>query len=234
MLGLFPEGELGEDCLTLNIFAPARASAPRPVLVWIQGGAFIGGASAVPLYDARRLAARGDVVVVTFDYRVGMLGFSTFDESSETTAVNAGLLDQIAALRFVREHIECFGGDPDRVTVFGELYNKGTALLKLGLDEEERICLSIALGKNPEFKNGWNEKAATLLKNEKYEEALKYFNKALKLKPGNIEVLLKKGLTLEKIGYFDEALNCFEEILKINPNHEETLENKAILLKRLY
>lgn len=134
MLGLFPEGELGEDCLTLNIFAPARASAPRPVLVWIQGGAFIGGASAVPLYDARRLAARGDVVVVTFDYRVGMLGFSTFDESSETTAVNAGLLDQIAALRFVREHIECFGGDPDRVTVFGESAGAGSLLALFGID----------------------------------------------------------------------------------------------------
>jgi len=89
------------------------------------------------------------------------------------------------------------------------------------------------LGKNPEFKDGWNQKAATLLKNEKYEEALQYFNKALKLRTGNVEVLLKKGIALEKLGRFKEALSCFEKILKIDSKHEETLENKEMLLKRM-
>jgi para-nitrobenzyl esterase len=101
-----------EDCLYLNVFTPACDDARRPVLVWIHGGAFVTGGSAVPWYEGSALARRGDVVVVTVNYRLGALGFA-----GDT---NAGLADQIAALRWVHEAIASFGGDPDRVTVFGE------------------------------------------------------------------------------------------------------------------
>ena len=101
-----------EDCLFLNVFTPGCDDARRPVLVWIHGGAFVTGGSAVPWYDGTSLARRGDVVVVTVNYRLGALGF--------TGDTNAGLADQVAALRWVREAIGAFGGDPDDVTVFGE------------------------------------------------------------------------------------------------------------------
>jgi len=111
-----------EDCLTLNAWAPhasgAGARRGRPVLVWLHGGGFTAGAGSLPVYDGRHLAWRGDAVVVTVNYRLGALGFLALAEAG--VAANAGLLDQIAALAWVREHAERLGGDPDNVTVFGE------------------------------------------------------------------------------------------------------------------
>ncbi|HMC53331.1 MAG TPA: carboxylesterase family protein, partial [Acidimicrobiales bacterium] len=119
-----PPLDTDEDCLTLNVWTPAAAGAqPRPVLVWIHGGGFLTGSGSLPIYNGRFLAARGDVVVVTINYRLGALGFLSHpalrDEESGA-AGNWGLLDQIAALRWVRENIDAFGGDPGNVTVFGE------------------------------------------------------------------------------------------------------------------
>jgi carboxylesterase type B len=113
-----------EDCLTVNVWtAAAYRKAHRPVMVFIYGGAFIGGSAAYPLYDGARLAAE-DVVVVSFNYRVGIFGFLAHPmlsaESPRKTSGNYGLLDQIAALKWVKANIAAFGGDPDRVTVFGE------------------------------------------------------------------------------------------------------------------
>lgn len=138
-------GHLGEDCLTANVWSPAFGTAAdtegegeggsgggngaavvdgtRPVLVWIHGGAFTTGTGAIAWYDGSRLAARGDVVVVTFNYRLGALGFLHLgDLGGEAWAGsgNTGLLDQVAALRWVRANAASFGGDPNRVTVFGE------------------------------------------------------------------------------------------------------------------
>jgi para-nitrobenzyl esterase len=111
-----------EDCLFLNVFTPQVDDARRPVMVWIHGGAFFLGSGSEPSYDGAKLAARGDVVVVTINYRLGALGFlhlagidSSFDQSG-----NQGLLDQVAALRWVRDNIAGFGGDPENVTIFGE------------------------------------------------------------------------------------------------------------------
>ena len=121
-------GEQAEDCLSLNVWTPAADSARRPVLVWIHGGGFIGGSGAMNLYAGARLAARGDVVVVTVNYRLGILGFLAHPDLADSDAAdgaagatgNWGLLDQVAALRWVRDNIAGFGGDPDNVTVFGE------------------------------------------------------------------------------------------------------------------
>lgn len=116
---MFGPGELptSEDCLTLNVWTPAADDRRRPVMVWIHGGAFRLGTSGSPMYDGRRLAERGDVVVVSTNYRLGLLGFLA---SPELGAANSGLLDQVAALRWVQAEIERFGGDPGNVTIFGE------------------------------------------------------------------------------------------------------------------
>jgi len=113
----------GEDCLSLNVFTPVGAGARRPVLVWIHGGGFNTGAGSLPVYDAAALAWRGDLVVVTLNYRLGALGFLYLPElAAEAGGApgNFGLLDQIAALEWVRENVAAFGGDPERVTLAGQ------------------------------------------------------------------------------------------------------------------
>ncbi len=93
------------------------------MLVWIHGGAFNTGSGAMPWYHGSNLARRGDVVVVTINYRLGALGFLDLPDgvvADPRASRNAGLLDQLAALRWVREHIAAFGGDPGNVTIFGE------------------------------------------------------------------------------------------------------------------
>jgi para-nitrobenzyl esterase len=116
-------GEQSEDCLTLNVFTPAADGARRPVMVWIHGGAFTIGAGSQPMYDPRPLARRGDAVLVTTNYRLGALGFLDLAEHAGEelgATANAGILDQVAALAWVRDNIEVFGGDPQSVTIFGE------------------------------------------------------------------------------------------------------------------
>ena len=111
-----------EDCLFLNVFTPAADSSARPVMVWIHGGGFINGSGSTVWYDGTSLATRGDVVVVTINYRLGALGFlwlGDLDPRYRSSGVN-GLLDQAAALQWVRDNIAAFGGDPDDVTIFGE------------------------------------------------------------------------------------------------------------------
>jgi len=112
-----------EDCLYLNVWTPRVDGARRPVLVWIHGGAFAIGSGAQSIYDGARLAQRGDVVVVTLNYRLGPLGFLRLTDLTDgriPSTGNEGILDQVAALTWVRENIAAFGGDPENVTIFGE------------------------------------------------------------------------------------------------------------------
>ncbi len=110
-----------EDCLSLNVWTPSTAGATRPVLVWIHGGSFMSGSGASVLYRGDRLSRLGDVVVVTINYRLGALGFVAHSQlAAESGFGNWGMLDQLAALRWVQENIAEFGGDPGNVTVFGE------------------------------------------------------------------------------------------------------------------
>jgi para-nitrobenzyl esterase len=106
------------ECLTLNVYTPATGGEPRPVLVWIHGGAFVGGSGRNPWYNGASFASRG-VVVVTINYRLGALGFLHLGDDLPGSGC-CGLLDQVAALEWVRDNIAAFGGDPGRVTVFGE------------------------------------------------------------------------------------------------------------------
>nr|AAY67439.1 carboxylesterase [Bacillus subtilis] len=123
MLSISFSGDIppqSEDCLYLNVFAPDSEGEKKPVMVWIHGGAFYLGAGSEPLYDGSALAADGDVIVVTLNYRLGPLGFLHLSSIHDAYSANIGLLDQIAALRWVRDNISEFGGDPDNVTIFGE------------------------------------------------------------------------------------------------------------------
>jgi para-nitrobenzyl esterase len=113
---LFPEVVIGgEDCLNLNVWTPELGAAGLPVLVWIHGGSFMNGSGSVPEYDGAAFARDG-VVCVTINYRLAAEGFLFLDDG----IANVGLLDQLAALRWVRDNIAAFGGDPSRVTVAGE------------------------------------------------------------------------------------------------------------------
>jgi para-nitrobenzyl esterase len=118
------KGVSSEDCLYLNLWAPqASPTKPLPVLVWIHGGAFVSGGATVPVYDGEHLATKG-VIVVTINYRLGVYGFLSHPQLRRENAAHAsgnyGLLDQIAALRWVKDNIAAFGGDPQRVTVAGQ------------------------------------------------------------------------------------------------------------------
>jgi para-nitrobenzyl esterase len=116
----FPTGDLGptsEDCLYLNVWLPAALAEPRPVIVWIYGGGFESGSAAPPYTDGAALARQTGAVVVAANYRLGALGFLY---RPEIGAVNLGVQDQIAALRWVRDNIAAFGGDPGNVTVAGQ------------------------------------------------------------------------------------------------------------------
>jgi para-nitrobenzyl esterase len=112
-----------EDCLFLNIWTPGIDQKKRPVMLWIFGGAYVTGSGSQPLCQGDVLAKRGDVVVITINYRLGVFGFLNLTEVTGgkiPATGNEGLLDMIEALRWVRDNIEAFGGDPGNVTVFGE------------------------------------------------------------------------------------------------------------------
>ncbi len=112
---LFPEVVIGgQECLNLNVWTPSPGAAGLPVLVWIHGGSFMNGSSSVADYDGAAFARDG-VVCVSINYRLAAEGFLYLDDG----VANLGLLDQLAALRWVQENIGAFGGDPARVTVAG-------------------------------------------------------------------------------------------------------------------
>ena len=132
----------GDDWLTINVWSPEPGpDAGLPVMVWIHGGAYTIGMSSLPEYDGGRLAREGGVVVVTFNYRVGIEGFGHIDGAPG----NRGLLDQLAALGWVRDDIRAFGGDPDQVTIFGQSAGGGSVAALLAMPEAAGLfCRAIA------------------------------------------------------------------------------------------
>jgi para-nitrobenzyl esterase len=142
----------GEDCLTLNVVAPALPSGElRPVLVWVHGGGYTLGSSRTPLYRGDALARRGDAVFVSLNYRLGTLGYldvSSFGTPERPVDSNLGLRDQVAALAWVRDNIAAFGGDPARVTVFGESAG-GNAVTTLLATPSAAGLFSAAIAQSP-------------------------------------------------------------------------------------
>ena len=148
----------GEDCLTLNVWSGSRKTAKdRPVMVFFPGGAFGWGGTADPLYDGHNFVhAHDDVILVTVNYRVGLMGFMDFSsvkggEEFEGSG-NLGLLDQVCALRWIRENIRQFGGDPENVTIFGESAGgSSVSLLPLMDDAKGLFKRIIAQSGSPAF-----------------------------------------------------------------------------------
>jgi para-nitrobenzyl esterase len=120
---LIPEKPISEDCLYLNVWTNTHKGEKKPVFVWIYGGAFTSGGTAVPIYDGEAMARKG-IIFVSINYRVGIFGFLAHPgltkESSNRTSGNYALLDQIAALKWVKKNIAAFGGNPDNVTIDGQ------------------------------------------------------------------------------------------------------------------
>ncbi|KAJ3415286.1 hypothetical protein HDV05_005296 [Chytridiales sp. JEL 0842] len=142
-----------EDCLYMNIYTPANATpnSKLPVMVWVYGGSFNSGGTAVPFYDGNNLVRESmedggsQVVVVTFNYRIGALGFLASEELNQFDSVNLGLQDQRAAFLWVRKYIGRFGGDPDNVTAFGE--SAGAISIAAHLTAEQSYGLNTPLTK---------------------------------------------------------------------------------------
>jgi para-nitrobenzyl esterase len=139
-----------EDCLTLSIYTPGVDAKKRPVLFWIHGGAYTVGASSMPLYDGGLLCELGDVVVVAINYRLGVFGFLYLGDEGEHMGAtpNLAILDQIAALGWVRDNIAEFGGDPANVTIFGESAG-GTSVSALLIAPKARGLFSRAIAQSP-------------------------------------------------------------------------------------
>ena len=130
-----------EDCLFLNVCTPGIDQKKRPVLVWIHGGAYRSGQGAVPWYNGTSFALNGDIVVVSINYRLGALGFtdlSRFGDSYATSGIN-GICDQIRALKWVRDNISGFGGDPSKVTIAGESAGGFSVATLLGCEQAQGL-----------------------------------------------------------------------------------------------
>ena len=137
-----------EDCLNLNVWAPLPDGRQRPVFVWVHGGGFVRGSGSQPLYDGRALAANGDILVVTINYRLGALGF--LDLASATggripATGNEGVLDVLAAVHWVRANIAAFGGDPDNITLAGESAGAFIIPAMLAMPDAEGLVRRIVL-----------------------------------------------------------------------------------------
>lgn len=167
-----------EDCLYLNVWTPACDGAKRPVMVWIHGGAFLGGSGDAPLYNGSVLAARGDAVIVTFNYRLGPFGFLAIDDEH---GPNQAVGDWIAALSWVRENIDVFGGDPDNVTIFGESAGAIAVSTLLGVPAAKPLFQKVVA------QSGGGR---TVVSRERAGETAALLLSQLDLKPGMVEKLI--------------------------------------------
>lgn len=160
-------GPQNEDCLYLNVWSPGADAKKRPVMVWIHGGGFVVGAGSSDIYNGANLANKGDVVIVTINYRLGVLGFLHFNETQSGNGEfenNLGIRDQIAALQWVKENIAAFGGDPAQVTIFGESAG-GTSVETLLACKDARGLFARAIAESGPASILWQKETATDLTN---------------------------------------------------------------------
>jgi len=183
-----PLPDAGADCLNLNVWSP-DVNASLPVFVWIHGGAFYGGSGVEAVYDGASFARNG-VVCVTINYRLGAQGFlhlaDHFPEFAESG--NAGILDQIAALKWVQQNIAAFGGDPSRVTIGGESAG-GMSVSSLMATSQAKGLFTQAIPQSGAGHNGISAKTATVIAGEVLRR--------LDVKPGDSAALAK--VTDEKL-----------------------------------
>ncbi|MBC9926775.1 MULTISPECIES: carboxylesterase/lipase family protein [unclassified Leucobacter] len=159
-----------EDCLFLNVWAPwgadAETAAPRPVMVWVHGGAYTFGSASQPLFDGRALVESGDVILVSINYRLGGLGFldlTGFADGAEVDS-NLAVRDVLLALRWVQDNAAAFGGDPARVTVFGESAGAGIVTTLLAMPSAEGLFSRAIAESSPVSSVYTSERAKTAAK----------------------------------------------------------------------
>jgi para-nitrobenzyl esterase len=208
-----------EDCLTLNIWSPAADGAKRPVMFWIHGGGFIGGSGSSELYDGAKLAAKGDVVIVTINYRLGPLGFLYFGKNHpEGFENNLGIKDQLAALRWVKDNIAAFGGDPETITLFGESAGAISVQTLMGIPEAKGLFKrAIVQSGNPDIL--WSADVATTVTNK--------FLKLVNVSPDNLQQL--KTISADTLNYYlDKLLTELIKEPKINKLFAPTVDGVLI------
>jgi para-nitrobenzyl esterase len=194
-----------EDCLFLNVWTPREAPKPLPVMVWIHGGGFRGGTGNST--DGAPLASKG-VVVVSLNYRLGVFGFFAHPaltaESDRRASGNQGLLDMVAALQWVRSHIASFGGDPNRVTIFGESAGGG-AVAALMLVPQAKGLFHRAIAQSP-YVHGWDRPLSTRARGwEPAEHVGLELGKALGATGANALTALRAASTAEIMKVADEG-----------------------------
>jgi para-nitrobenzyl esterase len=174
----------GEDCLVLNVWTGGLdTSTSRAVLVWVHGGAFTSGSGSWPLYDGTPLASRGDAVVVTINHRLGILGFLHLEDAAGEGyrgSGNAGMLDIVAALQWIRDNIAAFGGDPGKVLVFGGSGGASKTAALTGFPSAKGLFHGGALLSGPYTRARSRETAATITQQ---------FLDRVGLTPGDVERL---------------------------------------------
>jgi para-nitrobenzyl esterase len=188
-LGMQPP--INEDCLHLNIWTPGADASRRPVMLWIHGGAFTMGTGASPLSNGGVLAGRGDVVVVTINYRVNVFGFLRLKDITNgriPSTGNEGMLDQVAALKWVRNNIAAFGGDPGNITIFGISAGGGSVGALLGMKAAKGLFhKAISQSGSAHFLNDRDEA-------NRYAE---HFFNVLGIKGSDVSVL--RALTMKQV-----------------------------------
>ncbi|MET0385949.1 MAG: carboxylesterase/lipase family protein [Polyangiales bacterium] len=219
-------GAESEDCLTLNIFAPAghdRDATKRPVMVWLHGGAAPVGSSSPPGYDGRRLAESGEVVVVSINHRLNVFGFlhlAAHGGEELAHSGNVGLLDIVFALTWVRDNIALFGGDPTQVMVFGESGGARKVAALLAMPDAKGLFHRAAIQSGPSLR------VVTLAAAEKATAALfaelqitKGDVAALRLVPR--EALLRAYFAVSKREGFDHQVDGFAPVVdgEVLPTH---------------
>jgi para-nitrobenzyl esterase len=145
-------GPSSEDCLVLNVWTPATDGAKRPVMFWLHGGGFQFGSGSQPFYDGENLARRGNVVTITINHRLGCLGFlhlADLGGPAFAKSGNVGILDAVAALEWVRDNIERFGGDPKNVMIFGESGGGSKVSTLLGMPSAKGLFHRAAIESGP-------------------------------------------------------------------------------------
>lgn len=181
------EGDLqpGEDCLWLNVWTPEPDGKKRPVMVWVHGGAYCLGTAAQGMYDGNHLAMTGDVVIVSLNFRVGALGFvdlSAFSTPDYEFVPNLGLHDILAGLRWVRDNVAAFGGDPDSVTIFGNSAGGGCITTLMVSPQAEGLFHRAIVQSSP---------ASAVFGKERAELVARAFLEMLEIEPENVLELLE-------------------------------------------
>jgi para-nitrobenzyl esterase len=195
---------ISENCLNLNIWAPAKTKNLKPVLFWIHGGAFVGGSG--DAFSGHELVSRGDIVVVSINYRLGVLGFVNFDETlkngEKRIPSNLGLRDQLFALQWVHKNIAAFGGDPNKVTIAGESAGSCSCAMLMHIPESW-----------PYYRGAILQSGATTLihSRERSQMVAKQYVEALNLENPSIKDLQTAPLA--------DLFQAQKKVLLNNPNH---------------